>query len=149
MKSNVDAELLSSYHPVTNPRLLSKVDQGIVFEQTNLYLESNSLTSKYQSAFRRLHSTKTASLKVFMTSFVIWTSSVPCFINALDFLGAFDIIDQQFLFEIIAKKIGFQCVVLPFVNNHLSNSSQQVSINERLFGDVKVKTGVSKGSVFG
>ena len=56
--SNLDPELLSSYHTVTNLRLLSEVIERAVFEQINCYLESNNHMSKYQSAFRCSRSTK-------------------------------------------------------------------------------------------
>ena len=48
--SNLDPEL-SSYRPVTNLRFMSKVVERVVFEQINLYLESNNLRCRYQSAF--------------------------------------------------------------------------------------------------
>ena len=41
----------------------------------------------------------------------------------LDLSAAFDIIDYQFLFEILAKKIGLQLVVLLFIKNYLSHRS--------------------------
>ena len=38
-------------------------------------------------------------------------------------------IDHQFLFEILAKRIGLQSVVLLFIKNYLWHRSQQVIIN--------------------
>ena len=67
----------------------------------------------------------------------------------LDLSAAFDIIDHQFLIEILAKGIGLLSVVLLFFKNFLSNRSQQVIINGYLSGDDKVKTGVPQGSVQG
>ena len=67
----------------------------------------------------------------------------------LDLSAAFDFIDHQFLFEILAKRIGLQSVVLLFIKNYLSHRSQQVIINERLSGDVKVNTVVLQGSILG
>ena len=65
-----------------------------------------------------------------------------------DLSAAFDI-DHQFLFEILAKRIGLQSVVLLFIKNYLSHCSQQAIINGCLSGDVKVNTGVPQGSVLG
>ena len=67
----------------------------------------------------------------------------------LDLSAAFDIVDHQFLFEILAKRIGLQSVVLLFIKNYLSRRKQQVIMNACLSGDVKVKTGVPQGSVLG
>ena len=46
----------------------------------------------------------------------------------LDISDAFDIIDHQFLFEILAKRIGLQSVVLLFIKIYLSHRLQQVII---------------------
>ena len=54
----------------------------------------------------------------------------------LDLSAACDIIDNQFLHEILAKRIGLQPVVLLFIKNYLSNRSQHVILNGCLSGDV-------------
>ena len=148
-KSNLDPELLSSYCPVTNLRFMSKVVERVVFEQINLYLESNNLRSKNQSAFRCSHSTETDLLKVFNDLLCYLDESRCVKYIGFDLSAAFDIIYHQFLFEILMKKIGLQSVALLFIKIYLSNRSQQVIINGCLSGDVKVKTGVSQGSVLG
>ena len=70
--------------------------------------------SKYQSVFRSSHSTETALLKVVkdLLSYLYKSHSVMYF--GLDLSAAFDLIDHQFLFEILAKMIGLQAVVLLF-----------------------------------
>ena len=147
--SNLEPELLSSYRPVTNLRFMSKVVERVVFEQINLYLESNNLRSKYQSAFRCSHSRERALLKVFNDLLCFLVESRSVMYIGLDLSAAFDIIDHQFLFEVLAKRIGLQSVVFLFIKNYLSNRSQEVIINGCLSGDVKVKTGVPQGSVHG
>ena len=67
----------------------------------------------------------------------------------LDLSAAFDIIDHQFSFEISAKRIGLQSVVLLFIKNYLLHRSQQVIINGCVSGDVKVRTGVPQGALLG
>ena len=148
-KSNLDPELLASYRPVTNLRFMSKVVERVVFEQIYMYLESNNLRSKYQSAFRCSHSTETALLKVFNDLLCYLDESRSVMYIGLDLSAAFDIIDHQFLFVILAKRIGLQSFVLLLIKNYLSNRSQQVIINGCLSGDVQVKTGVPQGSVLG
>ena len=44
-------ELLSSYRPVTNLRFMSKANERVVFEQINLYLESNNLRASIRVLF--------------------------------------------------------------------------------------------------
>ena len=90
-----------------------------------------------------------ALLKVFNDLLCYLDESHSVMYIGLDLSAAFDIIDHQFLFEIIAKRIGLQSVVLLFIKNYLSHRSQQVIINGCLSGDVKVKTGVPQGQVLG
>ena len=150
-KSNLDSELLSSYRGVTNLRILSKVMERVVFEQFNFYLESNDLMSKYQRAFCCSLSTETALLEFFNDLFC-YLDELCCVMYiyiGLDLSAAYDIIDNQFFFEILVKKIGLQSVLLLFIQNYLSNLSQQVIIKGCLSGVVNVKTGVPQGSVLG
>ena len=142
-KSNLDPELLS-YRAVRNLRILLKFIERVVFEQINFHLEFNDLMSKYQRAFRCSHSTETALLKVFNDLLCYLDDSCSVMYIGLDLSAAFDIIDNQFLFDILAKKIRLQSVLLLFVKNY---RSQQVIIKGCLSGDVKVKTGVPQGSV--
>ena len=127
-KSDLDPDLLSSYRPVTNLRLLTKVNERVIFEQTNLYLKSNDLMNKYQSAY---HCPQSCSVMYI----------------GLDLSAAFDIIDHHFLFEILAEKTGLQPVVLLFIQNYCSIRLQQVILNGFLSGYVKFKTGEQQGSV--
>ena len=111
-KSNRAPEFLSSYRPVTNLRLLLKVVERVVFVLINLKLESKNLRSKYQSAFRCSHSTETALLKVFndLLCYLDESCSVMCI--GLDLSAVIDIIDHQFLNEILSKRIGLQSFML-------------------------------------
>ena len=93
--SNLDPELLSSYCSVTNLRFLSKVVERVVFEQINLYLETNDLQSRYQSAFRCLNSTEMALLKVFIDLLCYLAESRSVMYIGLDLSAAFDIIDYH------------------------------------------------------
>ena len=47
----------------------------------------------------------------------------------LDLSAAFDIIDHQFLFELLAKNIDLQSVVLLFIMNYLSHRTKHVIVN--------------------
>ena len=105
--------------------------------------------SKYQSAYCCSHSTETALLKAFNEFLCYLDKSHSVMYIGLELSAAFDIIDPQFLFEILAKRIGLQSVVLLFIQNYLSHRSKQVIINGCLSGDVKVKTDVRQGSVVG
>ena len=78
--------------------------------------------SKYQSAFRCSHLTETVLLKVF-NDLCYLDEYRSVMYTGLDLSAAFDIIDHQFLFEILAKRVGLQSVLLLFIKNYLSHHS--------------------------
>ena len=115
----------------------------------NLCLESNNLSSKYQSAFPCSHSTEPALLEIF--------NDLLCYLDelrSLMYIGlylspAFDIIDHHILFEILVKRIRLQSVVLLFFENYLSNRSQQVIIIDVFLVMLKLRWVCHKGHFLG
>ena len=54
---------MSNYRPISVLSTVARVFEEIVYEQFYDYFEKNKFLTKYQSGFRRLHSTVTAMLK--------------------------------------------------------------------------------------
>ena len=63
-KIGLDINNLSNYRPVSNLCFEHKVLERFTFIQLDLYLTQFSLYSKFQSAYRKGHSTETALLRV-------------------------------------------------------------------------------------
>jgi len=63
-KSGLDAANMANYRPVSNLSFISKVVERAVAVQLNEYLVANNLLPRYQSAYRKNHSTETALLRV-------------------------------------------------------------------------------------
>ena len=61
-KSNLDPEVL--YRPVSNLPYLSKILERAVADQLQTHLDVNNLHAKFQSSYRRGHSTQTALLRI-------------------------------------------------------------------------------------
>ena len=55
---------MANFRPVSNLTFMSKVVERAVTKQLNEYLIANDLLPRYQSAFRKQHSTETAMLRV-------------------------------------------------------------------------------------
>ena len=60
----LDAEIFKNYRPVSNLSFLSKLIERIVCVQLVNHLDKNGLYEVFQSAYRQLHSTETALLRV-------------------------------------------------------------------------------------
>ena len=65
---SLEPEILSNYSPISNLIFLSKVLEGLAFEQFISYFNVNSLLDDQQSAYRATFSTETALLNTFMNT---------------------------------------------------------------------------------
>ena len=63
-KPTLDPNQPSSFRPISNLSVISKLLERLVLKRVLTYLEANALLPPTQSAYRRHHSTETAVLKV-------------------------------------------------------------------------------------
>ena len=63
-KIGLDVNDLSNYHPVMNLTHLSKINELAMLDELVPLLEEVSVVPRYQSAYRKLHSTKTELCKI-------------------------------------------------------------------------------------
>ncbi|KAK6186888.1 hypothetical protein SNE40_006149 [Patella caerulea] len=63
-KAGLDKEVMKNYRPVSNCSFLYKFLEKAALSRLHLYLKSNSLYGKFQSAYRKGHSTETALLRM-------------------------------------------------------------------------------------
>jgi len=94
VKPTLDKEL-SSYRPISNLSLISKIIERVVKSRLMDHLTSNSLLNSHQSAYCKHHSTETALLYIHdhLVS-AIGSQKVSC-LCLLDHSAAFDTIDHD------------------------------------------------------
>ena len=63
-KTNLDTEDFKNFRPVTNLPFVSKLIEKSVAVQLVKYIDDNNFDEKLQSAYKKLHSTETALLRV-------------------------------------------------------------------------------------
>ena len=63
-KTNLDTEDVKNFRPVSNLPFVSKLIEKSVAAQLVQYIDDNNLDEKLQSAYKKLHSTETALLRV-------------------------------------------------------------------------------------
>ena len=105
-KSDLDQETLSSYRPISNLSVLSKIFERIFFPRIVTHLNNNNLLTFFQSAYRRHHSTKTALLKVFTDILEAADNKKISLLVLLDLSSAFDLIDHQILIRRLNESFG-------------------------------------------
>ena len=104
--------------------------EKVVLEQLNDHLERNHLHDRYQSAYRRNHSTETALLKI-QTDILKALDQGLCVILLLnDLSAAFDTIDHGILIERLDKSVGLRGMALAWIRSYLDKRTQQVQVGE-------------------
>ena len=63
-KTNLDTEDFKNFRPVSNLPFASKLIEKLVVVQLVQYIDDSNLDEKLQSAYKKLHSTETALLRV-------------------------------------------------------------------------------------
>ena len=111
-KPTLRAEDLASYRPVSNLPFISKILEKIIALQLVYYLDANDLPPRYQSDYRRGHSTETALLKVLSDLITAVDSGQLALLFLLDMSPAFDTVNHDILLQRLDGTYGIRGEVL-------------------------------------
>ena len=120
-KPNLDRNLLKNYRPVSNLSFISKLMEKVVAKQLNNYIDSEGLSNVNQSAYRRLHSTESALLKIQNDIAASMDSGKAVALTLLDLSAAFDTIDHDILFNSLGDWFG--------VDSNSNSNSTFIALN--------------------
>ena len=148
-KPSLDAEVLKHYRPVSNLAFISKIIEKAVVLQLNDHLSTNNLFETYQSAYRRLHSTETALLKVQNDILIALDNKEAVVLLLLDLSAAFDTVCHTTLLKLLKSLYGITGKVLTWMESYLTNRCQAVMINNHISSSRDLSFGVPPGSVLG
>ena len=105
-KPSLDRNLLKNYRPVANLSFISKLIEKAVANQLTSYINKEGLCNFNQSAYKRLHSTETAILKIQNDIAASMDSDKAVSLTLLDLSAAFDNIDHNILFNCLRDWFG-------------------------------------------
>ena len=148
-KSNLDPEVLSNYRPVSNLPYLSKIQEKEVADQLQTHIDANNLHAKFQSAYRRGHSTDTAFLRILNDLLAMIDRGYNALLVLLDLSAAFDTINHTSLLNRLHSEICLDCTVINWFSSFLSCRSQQVLVRHSLSAETPLVCGVPQGWVLG
>jgi len=140
---------MSNYRPVSNLSFMSKVVERVVTEQLNEYLLTNDLMPRYQSTYRKNHSTETALLRVWSDMMNAADTRQVTPLGLLDLSAAFDCVDHELLLQRLEHGFGLTDVVLRWIHSFLSDRTQQVAYGGQLSTTRPLLFGIPQGSVLG
>jgi len=105
-KRRLDTSNMANFRPVSNLTFMSKVVERAAAKQLNEYLTANDLLPRYQSAFRKQHSTETAMLRVLSDPLTAAYSQRVTLLGLLDLSAAFDCVDHSLLLLRLQRNFG-------------------------------------------
>ena len=105
-KDNLDLNVFKIYRPVSNIHFISKVWEKVAVKRLTNHLDINGLQEDYQSAYKLMHSTDTALLKVKHDISSALDRHNSVLFVMLDLSAAFDTIDQNHLLGLLRDEYG-------------------------------------------
>ena len=129
-KSNSDSKEFVNFRPVSNLKFVSKLNEKAVLLQLNIYLSTNGLHEPQQSAYKTLHSTETAVLKVQNDIMLSLDKGKHVILILLDLSAAFDTVNHTFLLVRLEKPFGIKGTVLDWFSSYLCERTHFADIDQ-------------------
>uniref|UniRef100_A0A3P9LR34 Reverse transcriptase domain-containing protein n=2 Tax=Oryzias latipes TaxID=8090 RepID=A0A3P9LR34_ORYLA len=148
-KSQLDPKNLDNYRPVSNLPFLSKIIEKSVATQLHEFLNAQKILEKYQSGFRKSHSTETALLKIVNDLRLNYDSQKLSVVVLLDLSAAFDTVDHQILLDRLSSLVGLSGNVLKWFYSYLTDRHFYVSMDTCSSRIHEISCGVPQGSILG
>lgn len=148
-KSGLDASDVSSYRPISNLSVLSKLLERFVSKQLTDHLAVFGLLPELQSAYRAFHSTETAVLKITSDILRELDQGKVALLVLLDLTAAFDTVDHSILLRRLNISYGINHVALRWFSSYLDHRTQFVRCPHSRTSPSRVTCGVPQGSVLG
>ena len=123
-KNDLDTEDLKNFRPVSNLPFISKLIEKSVAVQVVQYIDDNNLNEKFQSAYKKLHGTETALLKVHDDILRAVDRGCTVVLLLLDLSAAFDTVDHSLLLHRPTTRFGIEGKVLAWFKSYLTDRSQ-------------------------
>ena len=111
-KRSLDPSELNNYRPISNLPFIGKIIEKVALIQLNSFLNVNGLLDRFQSGFRKHHSTETALIKVLNDIYLNTEAGKTSVLVLLDLSSAFDTVDHKILLDRLENWVGLSGPVL-------------------------------------
>ena len=138
-----------NYRPVSNLPYLGKLLEKAALEQLHHHFEINNIHEPFQSAYKPMHSTETALIRIMNDMLIDLDNRKVIFLALLDLSAAFDTVDHTILVNRIENSQGVGGNALEWIRSYLTGRSQRVSAHGAISETVSLECGLPKGSLFG
>jgi hypothetical protein len=148
-KSGLPVTDPSSFRPISNLPVISKLLERLVAKQLVAFVEENHLLPCMQSGFRRGHSTETAITKILSDLLDMVDRGETAILALLDLSAAFDTVDYDILLKRLSTSFGLCGQALDWFQSYLYGRTQSVRCGTSNSAAVPIRCGVPQGSVLG
>ena len=128
---------------------MSKGVEKVVLGQLSVHLSVNDLFPKFQSGFRRGHSTESALLRVMSDIYAAIDTGKVSLLALLDVSAAFDTVDHSILLERLSKSYGLTGSAHGWFESFISERRQTVRFGGTTAPTTLVRFVIPQGSVLG
>ena len=146
-KHNLDPAVLGNYRPISNLPFLGKILEKIVFQQLDIFLKTNNVHNKFQSGFRKGHSTETALVKVVNDLRMSAAMKNISVLLLLDLTAAFDTIDYAILLHRLEYWVGLSGTALSWFCSYLTGRDYFVNLGDFTSLKHNICSGIPQGSI--
>ena len=143
----LDPERLENYRPVSNLSFILKLLERIVLAQLMEHVDAFSRLSPMQSAYRSMHSTETALIRVTNDLLMATDSGCASVLVLLDLSAAFDTVDHDIHLSRIKSRYGICDIAYQWIDSFVTGRSQSVSLVGATSISIPLLHGVPQGSV--
>ena len=137
-----------NYRPISLLPLVSKIFERAAHDQLQEFLEENKILYKYQSGFRKNHSTNTCLSHICNKILEGFDKGMVTGMILIDLQKAFDTIDHKILLEKM-KFFGFADTTIAWFRSYLTNRLFLVNVGNTFSDPSKLSCGVPQGSILG
>ena len=127
-KDSLPFDILKNYRPVSNLPYLSKVIEKVAAAQLQAHLARNDIDEKFRSAYKSLHSTETATLRVQNDILRLIDDTKCVLLVLLDLSAAFDTIDHDILLHTLEQRFRVVGDALLWFRSYLQGHIQRVCV---------------------
>ena len=148
-KHDLDCTDVKNYRPISNLTFMSKIVEKLVLAQLSTYLVENNLFPKFQSGFRKFHSTESALLRVMSDICSAIDKGHVALLSLLDVSAAFDTVDHAILLERLSTSCGLAGPACSWIGSFITGRTQSVHLAGTRSPWADVRYGIPQGSVLG
>jgi len=147
----LDRSSPENYRPLSNLSAVLKIVERLVLTRLRPHLLESANFSKYQSAYRKGHSTETALLEILDGVYTAADDKLVTVLISLDLSAAFDTVDHEVLLQRLQYEFAATNTPLSWLPVYLESRMQFVKLGycQHQSPAVGLHVGVPQGSVLG